>query len=135
MKYVRFSVSATLAIAALLITSAQQRAVAKENKAPAPSGEIFATGPTDGGRLYINRSPLLGVNVAVTIKIDGKPAGTLMRNRTYDRYITPGHHTLTALPSGTGGDYEGTLDVRAGQTYSYTASYNVNKLLLTPTGR
>lgn len=128
-----------LAIAALLITSAQQSAKAKENKAPAPapasnpSGAIFASGPSDGGRLYITRSPLLGSNVAVTIKIDGKPAGTLMRNRTYDHYITPGRHTLMAWPSGPGGNWEGILDVKVGQTYTFNASYNVNKLVLTST--
>ena len=63
--------------------------------------------------------------------IDGKVAGTLVQARTYDRYITPGRHILTASPTN-GGAWQGILDVRRGETYSYVASYNVNKIVLTP---
>jgi hypothetical protein len=74
----------------------------------------------------------MGDNAAVTIMIDGKPAGTVSRNRGYDRYIAPGRHTLTAAPNRSGDPWHGTLNVRVGETYSYTASYNVNKVVLTP---
>lgn len=96
------------------------------------SDAIFATSAADGGRLIIKRSPVMAHNTSVTIMIDGKPAGTLMRNRGFDRYITPGRHSLTASPSGSGDPWHGTLNVRAGETYSYTAQYNVNKVVLTP---
>ena len=121
-----------LALGALLLASANQSVDARENHPSNPSGAIFATSAADGGRLFIRRSPSLGVNVTMTLMIDGKIAGTLVRGKTYDRYITPGRHILTASPSGTGGDYQGILEVRVGETYSYTASYNVNKLILTP---
>ena len=120
-----------LAIGALLIASAAQSANADDKKTSNPSGAIFATSAADGGRLFIGRSPVLGSNVAISLRIDGKVAGTLMRNRTFDRYITPGRHILTASPTGQGA-WQGTLEVRRGETYSYTASYNVNKLVLTP---
>jgi len=94
------------------------------------SGAIFATSAADGGRVLITRSPLLGYKSRVDITIDGKPAGIVARQRPFDRYLTPGRHILIATPS-RGGEWRTVLDVRAGETYSYSASYNVNKLVLT----
>ena len=132
MKQLSFSVPVLrLAICALLITSAHQSVKARDNNPANPSGAIFATSAADGGRLLIGRSPVLGDNVGISLRIDGQVAGTLMRNRTFDRYITPGRHILTASPT-EGSAWRGILDVRRGETYSYTASYNVNKIVLTP---
>lgn len=130
MKQISFSAAVAvpvlrLAICGLLIATAIQSVNARE------SGAIFATSAADGGRLIIKRSPLLGYKSRVDLTIDGKPAGTLSRGHTYDRYITPGRHVLVASPS-RGGDSRTVLDVRAGETYSYIASYNVNRLVLTP---
>ncbi len=124
-----------LTIGGLLLASASQSVKARENDPSNGSGAIFATSAANGGRLYIQRSPSLGANVSISLTIDGKTAGTLVRHRTYDKYITPGRHTLTASPNRAGTPWHGTLDVRAGETYSYTASYNVNKLVLTPATR
>lgn len=85
-----------------------------------------------GGRLIIKRSVALGHNVSVAIYIDGKPAGTVRRNSGFERYLTPGRHLIVASPNRARGDWHGTLNVRPGETYSYTASYNVDKLVLTP---
>jgi hypothetical protein len=119
-----------LAICALLIASANPSANARESKSPNPSGGIFATSAADGGRLIIRRSPVLGDNVTVSLRIDGKVAGTLVKDRNFDKYIAPGSHILTASPTG-GGGWKGTLNVRLGETYSYSASYNVNGIVLT----
>ena len=119
-----------LALGGLLIASANQCVQAKESDSSRPSEAIFATSAADGGRLVIRRSPLLGDNVSIAIFINGKPAGS-MRGRTYDRYITPGRHTLTASPDRAQGKWQGTLDVRVGETYSYTASSNNDKVVLT----
>jgi len=114
MKQVRFSVAVLwLAIGALLIAGGNQVSAA------------------DNGRLVIRRSPVLGHNVRIDLTIDGKSAGTLGRGRTYDMAITPGRHTLTASPSRSGEAWHGTLEVRPGETYTYTASFNVDKLVLT----
>jgi hypothetical protein len=86
----------------------------------------------NGGRLIIKRSVVLGHNVSVSIYIDGKPAGTLRRNHDFEKFLTPGRHTLLASPNRSRGEWQTTLNVRAGETYSYTASYNVNKIVLTP---
>lgn len=124
-----FSIVVSRVAICMLLVVATQSLFARE---AASSKGIFATGAADGGRLIIKRSPVMAHNAAVTIMIDGKPAGTLSRNSGYDRYITPGVHTLTASPNRSGDPWHGTLNVRAGETYSYTASYNVNKVVLTP---
>ena len=120
-----------LAICALLIASANQSVNARDSNSSNRSGAIFATSAADGGRLFIRRSPVLGTRVTVTLTIDGKPAGLLRRGQTYDKYITPGRHVLVASPSRAGSEWRTVLDVRPGQTYSYTASFNVDKLVLT----
>lgn len=131
MKQMRFSTSFSvailrLAICGLLIAAANQSVDARE------SGGIFATSAADGGRLVINRSMLLGYKSRIDLAIDGEPVGLVARGRPFDRYLTPGRHTVTASPS-RGAASQTVLDVRAGETYFYTASYNVNRLVLART--
>jgi hypothetical protein len=133
----KVSVSANVlrvALCSLLIAAANQSAKARETDSNA-SGAIFASSAAHGGRLIINRSPTLGHNIGVTLTIDGQLAGTITRGRTFDRYITPGRHMLSASPGRGRTPWHGTLNVRAGETYSYTASYHVNRLELTPASR
>lgn len=130
MKQLKFPASVLLlAICASLVASC---ASPTNNNASTASGAIFATSAADGGRLRIKPSPLLGDNVFITIHIDGEVAGTLMPQGTYDRYIKPGKHVLKASPNRTGDAWQATLNVRVGQTYSYTATFDVNKLVLIP---
>lgn len=124
-----------LLISVLLIASASQSLQARDNNSSAKSGAIFANTAAEGGRLLITRSPTLGRNVTISLKIDGQPAGSLTWGRTYDRFITPGRHVLTASASRTGSAWQATLDVRPSQTYSYSAAYSVDKLVLTPRTR
>jgi hypothetical protein len=123
-----------LALCSLLIAVANQSAKARETDSNA-SGAIFASSAAHGGRLIINRSPTLGHNIGVTLTIDGQLAGSISRGRTFDRYVTPGRHMLSASPGRGRTPWHGTLNVRAGETYTYTASYHVNKLELTPASR
>jgi hypothetical protein len=124
-----------VALYALLIAAANHSVKARETDSSNASGAIFATSPSHGGRLIVNRSPTLGHNIGVTLTIDGQLAGSITRGRTFDRYITPGRHTLGASPGRGRTPWHGTLNVRAGETYTYTASYHVNKLELTPVSR
>ena len=103
-----------IAICALFLAGAQQS---------------FAAGD---GRLVINRSPTLGTYVSVTVRIDGKHAGLLTRGRTFEMNLTPGSHKLTASSGQGRSPWQGTLNVRPGETYTYTASLAVNELVLTP---
>ena len=109
-----------LAACAVLFACITQHASARDNNA------------AGAGRLIIKRSIVLGHNVSVAIYIDGKPAGTLRRNHPFETYLTPGRHLLVASPNRARGDWHGTLNVGPGETYSYIASYNVDKLVLTP---
>src|SRR3954463_308035 len=86
----------------------------------------------DGGHLVINRSPTLGSYVSVVVRIDGKLAGMLTRGRTFETNVAPGNHKLTASAGDGRTPWYGTLNVRAGQTYTYTASLAVNELVLAP---
>ena len=130
MKQLRFPAPVLLlAICTLLIASCANPST---NNSPSQSGAIFATSAADGGRLIIKPSPVLGDNVFVAIRIDGEVAGTLSPYGTYDRYIKPGRRVLKASPNRQADGWQATLDVRAGQTYSYIATFNVDKLVLTP---
>jgi hypothetical protein len=122
-----------LAIGGLLIASANQSIQAHENSSKG-SGPIFATSAADGGRLFVQRSPMLSRSTTITLTIDGQPAGTLVRGETYDKYITPGRHILIVTSSHSGDAWKGTLEVQAGKTYSYTAAYNAGGLVLAAVG-
>jgi hypothetical protein len=86
----------------------------------------------DGGRLVIKRSPTLGSYVSVTVRIDGKLAGIVSRGRTFETVLAPGNHKLTASAGLGRTPWYGTLNVRAGETYTYTASLPASELVLTP---
>ena len=90
----------------------------------------FAAGSANTGHLIIKRSPTMGRNLSVTIRIDGKLGGLLSWHRTFETDLTPGRHSITAEPSQFSESWHGTIDVRPGQTYSYTAHYTVNRVVL-----
>jgi hypothetical protein len=113
-----------LAVCTLLVASCANPNVNNANAS-------LATSAADGGRLFIKPSPVLGDNVFITVSIDGQIAGTLMPTGTFDRYIKPGRHVVKASPNKIGDAWQATLDVHAGQTYSYVADYNINRLVLT----
>jgi hypothetical protein len=106
-----------MAFCALLVASAPQ---------------CRSAGEAGGGRVVIRRSPTLGSNVVVAITIDGKPAGSITRGRTLETSLTAGSHTLSASSGSGENPWRGTVNVRAGETYTYTASYTVNQISLTP---
>jgi hypothetical protein len=124
-----------LIVCALFMTGMTCLAEARDTRPANQTNGIFAHSLSDGGRLIIRRSPVLGYNVAISLYIDGQVAGTLVRARVFDEYITPGRHTIVAvpggIPGGPGDRFVAKLDVRTGQTFTYIASYNVNRLLLT----
>ena len=119
--------------AAALWASVAQSLPAGNGKAFSDAGLILAATAADSGRLIIKRSPVLADNLGVTIAIDGKPIGVVRRGSAFEHPLSPGRHVLTATPSRRGDPWRGAVDVRAGETYSYVVSYNVNKLVLTRT--
>lgn len=119
--------------AAALWASAAPSLQAGNGKAFGDTGLILAATAADSGRLIIKRSPVLADNLGVTIAIDGKPIGVVRRGSAFEHPLSPGRRVLTATPSRRGDPWKGAVDVRAGETYSYVVSYNVNKLVLTRT--
>ena len=130
MKLASSSVRAFLFTTVVLVVAVVSPVLqARENPSSGQS-EIFASGLADGGRLYIRRSPTLGHNVSISIRIDGKVAGALVRGRSFEKYIKPGRHVLVASPNRLWGDWTGGVEIQRGKTYTYIASYNVDRLRL-----
>jgi len=104
--------------------------------ATARDAKVFATNATDGGRLIVKHSPVLGLNVVVGVAIDGQDVGAFAKGHSFDRFLTPGRHTISVFPNGKESNASRmTLDVKAGQTYSYVAKQQVSKMVLEPTGK
>ena len=120
----------TIAITAFAITSL----AAKEK--PAASDSVFATGMKDGGHLVIKRGPSLGNRLVVDLKIDGASA-SIGYGHTYRTYLRPGRHTLSVLASPRPQNaerWEMSLDVQAGQTYTFTAQSGPKRQLVLAKG-
>ena len=116
-----------LAICALLIAGANQTVNAHN--------QTYPTSVAEDGLFRIKYSPVMGMNLGLVVTIDGLHAGAFTRGHIYKRHLAPGRHYIRVSPNGR--DYDAwrtTLYVRPGQTYSYIAKYNVNKMLLVPVG-
>jgi len=89
--------------------------------------------PPNSGHVIINRVANFGSNLSLVVSVDGKDVGSFTEGRSYDGYLPAGQHTLTARvdpnPGGKGPARK-TLTVQAGQTYSYTAAWSGEKLVL-----
>ena len=51
---------------------------------------------TSGGRLIVHRSPTFGGGF-LTLTLDGNQVANVALGRTYDAYVSPGQHVLTAV--------------------------------------
>ena len=108
--------------------------VAKEKAAG--SGSVFATGLHDGGRLVVKRAPSLGNRLIVALKIDGESV-SIGYGHTYRAYLRPGHHTLSVMATPKPQNMEAwqmSLDVQAGQTYTFTAQSGGKRQLVLAKG-
>ena len=79
----------------------------------------------DDARLIIRRIPNLGYNVIVDLYVDGVAVAPIGYGRTYEGFLPSGRHVLSVLPTPSpkwpSEAWQMTLDVRKGQTYSFTA--------------
>jgi hypothetical protein len=87
-------------------------------------------------RLVVWRFASLGNFVWVDLNIDGVPVANIGYGATYEGFLTPGQHVLSVLPTPVPKwitPWQMILDVRAGQTYAFTAiGYSGNLILLPP---
>jgi len=89
--------------------------------------------PPNSGRLVINRVANFGSNMALVVSVDGKDVGSFTEGRNYSGYLPAGQHVITARvdPNMTGaGPARKTLNVKAGQTYSFTAGLSGGNMTL-----
>jgi hypothetical protein len=94
-----------------------------------------SAGAKTGGHLIVNRIPNFGSDLGLVILVDGREVGTVVEGGTYNGYLTPGQHVLSATTSplrAGSGQPRKTLTVQAGQTYSFTARWKGSKLVLVP---
>ena len=96
----------------------------------AQSGRVAGAGSaavqpvTDDARLIVRRIPNLGYNVIVDLYVDGVAVAPIGYGRTYEGFLPSGRHVLSVLPTPSpkwSTPWQMTLDVRKGQTYSFTA--------------
>ena len=127
-RILKISIATTLAL--LLSTVATSPVAGKEK--PTGSDSVFATGMKDGGRLIVKRSPSLGNRLIVDLRIDGESA-SIGYGHTYRAYLRPGRHTLSVIATPKPQNvsrWEMSLDVQAGQTYTFTAQSGPKRQLV-----
>ena len=87
----------------------------------------------DGGRLVVNRVANFGETIALSLSIDGKQVAQLGEGRSYDGQLAPGRHMISAtvIPNLVDSPvWQKEIDVKAGQTYSFTAVWQAEQMVL-----
>ena len=107
-------------------TGASSTASASADSMPASSGK-------NAGRLIIQRAANLGTALVLNVSIDGKQVAALPRGQTYSGSISPGQHVVSVLLVPNQLNLPPTkkrLSVQAGQTYSFTAMWQGDTVVL-----
>jgi hypothetical protein len=97
------------------------------------TGTAAGPPPPNSARLYVDRVANFGSDLVLVLSIDGKDVGSFTEGRHYSGYLSAGQHTITARvsPNEAGvRPVRKTLNVKAGQTYSYTASQSGGSMTL-----
>jgi hypothetical protein len=92
---------------------------------------------SQSARLVVWRLADLGNFVWVDLNIDGVPIANIGYGETYQGFLTAGRHVLSVLPTPDPKwptRWQMILDVRAGQTYAFTAIGYSGNLILQPPG-
>jgi len=86
-----------------------------------------------GGRLMVKRVANFGERVSLSLSVDGKEVARLVEGRSYDGYLTPGRHMISAtvVPNLVYSPvWQKEINVQSGQTYSFTAIWQGQKMVL-----
>lgn len=89
--------------------------------------------PANSGHLLINRVANFGADLSLVVSVDGKDVGSFTEGRNYSGYLSAGQHVIVVrVDPNPGGKRPGrkTLTIKAGQTYSYTAGWSGQNLVL-----
>jgi hypothetical protein len=96
-------------------------------------GAATAPPPPNSARLLVNRVANFGSDLSLVLSVDGKDVGSFTEGNSYSGYLSPGQHVIVARvdPNQTGvRPARKTLDVKAGQIYSYTAGQSGGSMTL-----
>src|SRR6266513_3901364 len=89
--------------------------------------------PANAGHLLVSRVANFGSDLSLVLSVDGKDVGSFTEGRNYSGYLSAGQHVIAARvdPNQTGaGPARKTLNVKAGQTYSFTAGLSGGNMTL-----
>lgn len=104
---------------------------ASANESVAGPSQYYSRGAD--GLLRMKHSPVLGLNIPISVWIDGRLAGAFAKGHVFEHSLAPGRHTLYARrPNKPNDSFYGTLDVRPGETLSFVVSCTVSQVLLQP---
>jgi hypothetical protein len=84
-----------------------------------------ASSDRESARLIVRRMPNIGRNVIVQLYVDNVVVGAIGFGHTYEGFLKPGHHVLSAVATPRPKLWERPptrVDVRSGQTYTFTAA-------------
>ena len=96
------------------------------------AGLTFA-GEKSGGHLIVDRVANFGTDLALSLSVDGSEVATLTEGKNYDGHLSPGKHVISAVVSPNRDDSrpgKATIDVKDGETYSFTAMWQGDDLAL-----
>ena len=122
-----------VALACATLMACETSGTGASSTASASTASMPASSSKNAGRLIIRRVADLGTAEVLNISIDGKQVATLPRGQTYNGSLSPGQHVVSVLavpnqlhllPT------QKPLSVQAGQTYSLTAMWQGNRLVL-----
>lgn len=92
-----------------------------------------ATANANSGTLVINRAPNMGTGLFLNVSIDGKHVATVGTGRSYNGSLSPGPHVVSVIVEPNELSLTPTqkkITVQTGQTYTFTASWQGDTLLL-----
>ena len=120
-----------------LSTYATSQAMSYEAQSRRAGAAGSAVGqPVQGAaRLIVSRDPALGNFVIAHLRVDGVPVAAIGYGRTYEGFLPPGRHVLSLLPTPNPKwptPSAMILDVRSGQTYTFTLIGDSGYLILLP---
>ena len=89
--------------------------------------------PAQGGRLMVNRVANFGDRISLSLSVDGKEVARLVEGHSYDGYLAPGRHLISAtvVPNLVYSPvWQKQINIQSGQTYSFTAIWQGQTMVL-----
>jgi hypothetical protein len=122
-----------VALACATLSGCETSSTGASSTASASTASMPASSSKNAGRLIIQRVADLGTAEILNISIDGKQVAAIPRGQTYSGSLSPGQHVVSVLAIPNALHLRPTqkrLSVQAGQTYSFTAMWQGERLVL-----